>query len=118
MSKFQRITKNTLYTNYRSQDAFDEEPDLRLATLVTNRNTQFSNDFSAYGHIYSFKLYKHDDDLEVKSTIPETSLPSSVGAIFSGIDNNREEEEQEQKSIPSRKLSDCGDIQDILHDYI
>jgi hypothetical protein len=120
VSKFQRITENALHTNYGSQDAFDEEPDLRLATLVANRNAQFSEDFSTYGHAYSFKSHEHDDDSEVKSTVLETSPPSSVGAIVSGIDDDREEEEEEQerKCVPSRKLNGCGDIQDILHDCV
>ena len=110
MSNFQRITENALHTNYGSQDAFDEEPDLRLATLVANRNAQFSDDFSTYGHAYSFKSHKHDDDSEVKSTVLETSPPSSVGAIANGMDDDGEEaEEQERKSLSSRKLNDCGD---------
>ncbi|KAJ6016366.1 hypothetical protein N7540_010957 [Penicillium herquei] len=36
VANFQRITENAFHTNYRSQDAFGEEPDLRLATLVAN----------------------------------------------------------------------------------
>jgi hypothetical protein len=57
------------------------------------------------------KSHEHDDDSEVKSTVPETSPPSSVGAIVSGMDDDgEEEEEQERKPIPSRKLNGCGDI--------
>jgi hypothetical protein len=125
VSKFQRITENALHTNYGSQDAFDEEPDLRLATLVANRNARFSDDFSTYGHAYSFKSHEHDDDSEIKSTVPELSPPSSVDAIVGGINDDGEEEEeeeeeeiQERKSVPSRKLDSCSDIQDILHDCV
>ncbi|KAJ5318544.1 hypothetical protein N7476_004964 [Penicillium atrosanguineum] len=94
VAKFQRITENALRTNYGSQDAFDEEPDLR------------------------FKSHEHDDDSEVKSTVPQTSPPSSVGGIVGGMDDDEQEEEQERRSVPSRKLSGCGDIQDILHDCV
>lgn len=118
MSRFQRFTENALHTNYGSQDAFDEEPDLRLATLVANRNAQFSDDFSTYGHAYSFKSHEHDDDSEVKSTAPKTSPSSSVRGIFGDVDDNREVEEQERKFVTSRKLSVCSDIQDILHDCV
>ncbi|GAA92339.1 dynamin [Aspergillus luchuensis IFO 4308] len=38
-----RITENALQTKYGSQDAFDDEPELRLATLVANRNALFSD---------------------------------------------------------------------------
>lgn len=120
VSKFQRVTENALNTNYGSQDAFDEEPDLRLATLVANRNAQFSDEFSTHGHVYGFKSHEHDDDSDIQPTIPETSPPSSVGAIVNGMDDDREQEEewQERNSVPSRKLNTCGDIQDILHDCV
>lgn len=71
MSKFQRITENTLHTNYGSQDAFDKEPDLWLATLVANRNAQFSDDFSGYGHAYNFKSHEHDDDNELLAELDD-----------------------------------------------
>lgn len=120
MAKFQRLTENALHTNYGSQDAFDEEPNLRLATLVANRNAQFSEDFSTYGHVYGFKSHEHEEDSEIKSTVPETSPPSSVGAniIGSDDDDGGGDEEEERKSVPSRKLNSCDDIQDILHDCV
>lgn len=118
VSKFQRITENALHTNYGSQDAFDEEPDLRLATLVANRNVEFSDDFSSQGHAYSFKSHGHDDDSENRPNITATSPPSSVGACIGIDDEGIEEEQEERKSVPSRKLSSCGDIEDILHDRV
>ncbi|KAJ5175445.1 uncharacterized protein N7482_001322 [Penicillium canariense] len=113
VAKFQRITENALHTNYGSQDAFDDEPDLRLATLVANRNAQFSADFALRGHMYNFKSHSHDDDPQSR----ESSPPSPTGAIMG------ESEEEEEgggggtcKSVPSRKLNVCQDIEDVLHD--
>jgi hypothetical protein len=68
VSKFQRITENALYTNYGSQDAFDEEPDLRLATLVANHNVEFSEDFSSQGHVYNFKSHGMMTTLKIDQT--------------------------------------------------
>ncbi|KAJ5472087.1 hypothetical protein N7539_008656 [Penicillium diatomitis] len=118
VSKFQRITEDALHTNYGAQDAFDEEPDLRLATKCANRNAQFSDDFSAYGHVYGFKSHEHDDDSEIRSTAKKTSPTSSVRVNIFGVDSDGEKEEKERKSIPSRKLNGCDDIQDILHDCV
>lgn len=116
VSKFQRITENALHTNYGSQDAFDEEADLRLATKVANRNVQFSDEFSSRGHVYCFKSHGHDDDSENQSNITATSPPSSVGACV-GMDFDGVEEELEN-CVPSRKLNSCSDIEDILHDPV
>ncbi|KAJ6107631.1 hypothetical protein N7523_008954 [Penicillium sp. IBT 18751x] len=96
--KFRNVLKNanghlkTLEKSVGPLNAFDEEPNLRLVTLVTNRNTQFSDEFSTYGYIYSFKSHKHEDDSEIKLTALETSLPSSVGAIISGKKKNNRSE--------------------------
>ncbi|KAJ6020189.1 hypothetical protein N7499_003485 [Penicillium canescens] len=116
-SKFQRITENALHTNYGLQDAFDEEPDLRLgATLVANRNAQFSDDFCSQGHVYCFKSHGHDDNTENQPNTTATSPPSSVRTCI-GTDIEGVEEEHEN-SVPSRKLNSCSDIEDILHDRV
>lgn len=109
VSKFQRITENSLTTNYGIQNVFDEEPDLRLATLVANRNAEFSDDFATRGHVYGFISHGHDDESESR---PATSpaISSGSGLVGSEADN------EEHNSIPSRKLKSCSDIQDILHD--
>lgn len=112
------------HTNYGSQNAFDEEPDLRLATLVANRNAQFSDDFSARGHVYGFMSHDHDHDNDSDgqgNPAAVTSQTSSVCAVNGATDDGDEEvkeEEEEDSSIPSRKLSSCSDIEDILHDCV
>ncbi|KAJ5108261.1 hypothetical protein N7456_004936 [Penicillium angulare] len=114
VAKFQRITENALHTNYGSQDAFDNERDLRLATLVANRNAQLAEDFEFRGHVYTFKSHSHDDDLENRKDPPT----SPTGTVANGIDNEEEKEEEEEicNSVPSRKISICHDIEDVLRD--
>jgi len=118
VSRFQRITENALHTNYGSQNVFDEEPDLRLATLVANRNAQFSDDFAAQGHVYGFMSHGHDNDSDGQGNIAVASLTSSVpplaGATDDDDDDEVKDEEEEGISFPSRKLNSCSDIEDIL----
>ncbi|KAF9237280.1 hypothetical protein DTO012A7_8996 [Penicillium roqueforti] len=110
VSKFQRITEDALHTNHGSQDAFDDEADLRLATLVANRNAQFPDDFSSRGHVYCFNSHGHDDDSENQSSTTATS--ACVGIDF------HEVEEERENFVPNRKLNNCSDIEDILHDPV
>lgn len=119
VSKFQRITENALQTNYGLQDAFDEEPDLRLATSVANRNALFSDEVSTWGHAYGFMSHTHDDDSDSQDDRAVASLTSSVCAQtgHKEVDND-DINEEERRSTLSRKLESCSDIEDILHDCV
>ncbi|KAJ5346870.1 uncharacterized protein N7506_000123, partial [Penicillium brevicompactum] len=117
-SKFQRITEMLFKQTTGSQDAFDEEPGLRLATLVANRNAQFSDDISSRGHLYCFMSHGHDDDSENQPNITATSPPSSVGACIGTDNEEAKAEREERESVTSRKMDSCSDIEDILHDRI
>ncbi|KAL2782703.1 hypothetical protein BJX66DRAFT_350552 [Aspergillus keveii] len=114
VAKFQRITEDALQTNYGSQDAFDDEADLRLATLVANRNGLLSDDFATRGHEYDFMSHKHDDDSDDQNNRGVSSPASSILAQTGRMN----EEEEEQRSVPSRKLGSCSDIGDNLHDCV
>ncbi|KAK4862607.1 hypothetical protein LT330_002740 [Penicillium expansum] len=118
VSKFQRITENALRTNYGSQDFFDEYPSLRLATLVANRNAQFSEELSTQGHVYCFKAHDHDDDSETDPKVSVISTPNSVGSQVGEDDYEDKEAYDELNSLPSRKIDICHDIEDILHDGV
>ncbi|KAB8238110.1 dynamin family protein [Aspergillus alliaceus] len=59
INKFQDITSHALSTNYGVDDAFDDHEDLRLATLIVTRDTEFSNDLSRYGHEYQFDVHEN-----------------------------------------------------------
>lgn len=119
VSKFQRITEDALRTNYGSQNAFDKEPKLRLATLVANRNAQFCDEVSVQGHVYEFMSHSHDDDSEAQ---PNPAVPSPASSVCAQVGAANEDEEgksdDEHSSIPSRKVNDCSEIEDILHDCV
>lgn len=119
VSKFQRITEDALHTNYGSQNAFDEEPSLRLATLVANRNAQFCDEVSVRGHDYEFMSHSHDDDSEPQ---PNPAVPSPASSVCAQVGPTNEDEEgksdDEHNSTPSRKVNGCSEIEDILHDCV
>ncbi|PYH80583.1 dynamin [Aspergillus uvarum CBS 121591] len=117
VSKFKQITENALQTNYGSQDAFDDEPDLRLATVVANRNALFSDEISTRGHTFAFMSHNHDDDSDTPRSGKAVSPTSSVRAQTGHLDDD-DDDEDERNSIPSRKVKSCSDIEDILHDCI
>jgi hypothetical protein len=118
VSKFQRITENALHTNYGSLDSFDEHQSLRLATLVANRNAQFSDEVSNQGHVYCFNAHDRDDDSENDPKTSVTSPPSSVGTQVGEDEDEEKEAYNDINSVPSRKINICHDIEDILHDSI
>ncbi|KAL8718451.1 MAG: hypothetical protein Q9225_004417 [Loekoesia sp. 1 TL-2023] len=53
-ARFQRLTTWALEARYGSDDAFEERLNLRLATLVVNRNAVFSHDMWQHGHTINF----------------------------------------------------------------
>ncbi|KAJ5772460.1 hypothetical protein N7520_002989 [Penicillium odoratum] len=117
VSKFQRITENALTTNYGTQDVFEEQPLLRLATLVANRNADLSDDFATSGHVYNFNSHAHDDDLENKNptvttasgtaTTVTSKTSSQIPTALMADDRGRD--------IPSRRVNTCTEIGHILH---
>lgn len=108
ISKFQRVTEDALHTNYGRLSVFDEEPDLRLATLVANRNTKFSEEFAEHGHVYSFTSHDHESDSELQSTFV---MNPGKGPLST-------EQNEVSDSIKSRETKARSDIEDILEEPV
>ncbi|KAJ5443491.1 uncharacterized protein N7458_007363 [Penicillium daleae] len=112
VATFQDITQQALTAHYGVHKIFDD-PELRLATLVAVRNTDFADDHTTRGHEYAFK-------------------PESGGMNNNKGDGDKGDEEDsgagpEQKidvdngrswtlDISSRKVAECGDLHEILHE--
>ncbi|KGO75236.1 Dynamin [Penicillium italicum] len=62
VSAFQELTQQALATNYGLNDIFDEDKDLRLATLVSLRNDVFSHNLAHHGHTYTFRSNPEETD--------------------------------------------------------
>lgn len=60
VSAFQEITLHAIATNYVAHEIFDGNQSVRLATLISNRNSDFSDDLQACGHTYAFRSEKKD----------------------------------------------------------
>ena len=113
VSKFQEVTQHALGTNYGFHKIFETDQKARLATLVAARNAKFSDDLATRGHQYSF----HPDNSDEESTAEaEDSESESSG------DDESEETEQvstqsttSQYALMSREVTDCEELQDILH---
>ncbi|WXC51015.1 hypothetical protein QX201_010720 [Fusarium graminearum] len=101
-SMFQNITRAALDADYSTHQAFEDD-DLRLITEVVNTTDEFTFDFEACGHTYSFemlnrtKLFLHG--------FPQTT--------FSDSEDEEKEDNNEESSISS-DLNLFPDLEDIL----
>ncbi|KAB8077608.1 hypothetical protein BDV29DRAFT_153477 [Aspergillus leporis] len=99
ISSFQTITSHALSSNYSSNDHFDKEEALRLATNVVNRNEMFSNDMAQWGHEFDFGI----DDYR------ETNIPESAA-----LTDLSDDDLFSSNSLATRKVDPMPDIEDIL----
>ncbi|KAB8263271.1 P-loop containing nucleoside triphosphate hydrolase protein [Aspergillus pseudonomiae] len=98
MSKFQEITSQALSTSYGENDIFDDHMDLRLATMVVNRDTVFAEDLDRYGHEYNFKTNgKRNPD---SSDADSTTAPS--------------DEPGDQNEVQTRKTDSMSELDDVV----
>lgn len=97
---FQELTAQALAARY-SNDLFDECLELRLATLLWNRNDEFKEDMARYGHKYSF------------------ASADGSGNKESGISaKNGLNGEKDTKSgvVSPRKEDNLAELEGVLHD--
>jgi hypothetical protein len=99
ISSFQTITSHALSSNYSSNDHFDKEEALRLATNVVNRNEMFSNDMAQWAHEFDFGI----DDYR------ETDIPESAA-----LTDLSDDDLFSSNSLATRKVDPMPDIEDIL----
>ncbi|KAJ5186301.1 hypothetical protein N7449_011065 [Penicillium cf. viridicatum] len=107
VSAFQEITQHALATNYGVNDAFDEDKDLRLATLVSVRNDVFSHDIAHCGHTYTFRSKPEETDNSVDDREGRRSNPTDT--------ENPQNIMQSRKSWDSTRGTSVEDLDDILH---
>ncbi|KAL8917694.1 MAG: hypothetical protein Q9172_005722 [Xanthocarpia lactea] len=76
--RFQTMTTQALEAHYYSDDAFDSRPSLKLATIVVERNENFSDDIWRHGHTMKFSQEATGDDLE---SLVDSDAESEEGMI-------------------------------------
>ncbi|OJJ30575.1 hypothetical protein ASPWEDRAFT_187956 [Aspergillus wentii DTO 134E9] len=103
ITEFQEITAQVLATNY-SNDLFDDNEQLRLATVLRNRNNVFKEDLTQFGHEYRFAT-------------ADTESPPSVGLPDKTSSGTKpENDEKKIEAIKVRKTKDWLELEGILHD--
>ncbi|TQB69135.1 hypothetical protein MPDQ_002318 [Monascus purpureus] len=95
ISSFQEATMQALGSNYGANNIFDDNQDLRLATVVVNRDIAFAEDLERWGHEYSF------------------DANDPVKPVYSSEDESDEEYEE---WTSTRKKEGISELEDILHD--
>lgn len=116
-SRFQRKVSLSVDAKYGSDELFDNM-DLRLATLISTRNEQFSHDMSYGGHEYQFwiseatgkmaDLEEGDDTGDSEVSTPSNSASSSSSASSSNSNS------YSGMTFSIRKLIECEDIEEFL----
>lgn len=101
-TRFQRLVSQSIDAKYGSDGIFDNLQ-LRLATLITERNATFSDELARHGQQYHFTTSQssslHDEDLPpALSWEPVDSVPSTSESTFE-----------------VRKRTDGGEVEEILH---
>ncbi|KAJ5998589.1 hypothetical protein N7451_006399 [Penicillium sp. IBT 35674x] len=107
VSEFQKITQHALCTNYGAYDIFVKQ-EARLATLISNRNAQFCDDMSDFGHEYAFKT----ECLALAQGEPTASVAEE--SLQSNIDNSESKESNLSGFTESRKFPDLEELDEIL----
>ncbi|KGO54813.1 Dynamin [Penicillium expansum] len=106
VSGFQEITQQALATNYGVNDMFDEDKDLRLATLVSLRNDVFSHNLAHYGHTYTFRSKPEETD---------DSVDDRQERRNDAADTESQNVMQSRKSWDPTRDTSVEDLGEILH---
>jgi hypothetical protein len=122
VSSFQEITQLALTTNYSVRDIFDTDVDVRLATLISNRNLSFAEHVTKSGHEFTFTTKTQT----VERTREEVQGSESMSESESESESNSEETDvgvqppkrDEGDCVRSRRVQEDEDLQDILHNTV
>jgi hypothetical protein len=104
-TEFQRITSHALDAKYGGDDVFDQNPSLRLATMVVKRNETFSNAVEANGHTFHFTSAPPREGKESKDA---DSWGLSVVPARRSL----------RQGVNVREAENHPDLEDILFDSI
>ncbi|KAL1999666.1 hypothetical protein VTN02DRAFT_4193 [Thermoascus thermophilus] len=103
MTEFQDTTTQALRTDYGANDLFDEDENLRLATILVNRNQSFSDDISQWGHEYRFASADMAKD-------PATAVKKE------GENEQEGQKEATKGGVSVRKMESLPELEEILYD--
>ncbi|CAG8057972.1 unnamed protein product [Penicillium nalgiovense] len=116
VSSFQKITQLALAANYSLDDIFDADQDVRLATLVSSRNVEFSDHVSTWGHEFAFTDGSQIEEIpapELSEGLEESAEPS-----LKSTEELQPAKQHGVSFISSRRIQEDEEVQEILHNAV
>lgn len=111
VSSFQKLTQLALTTNYSVDGIFDTDPEVRLATRISNRNLSFADLVSEWGHEFAFKA-------EASDTVSQLPLEEENPLSCQTNGKVRLPTPSVLERIQSREVEGDDDVQDILYEAV
>ena len=102
--QFQKLSGEALLCNYGCTDAFDQYPNLRLATAVVNRSKQMADTIAMKGHTFHFEA--EDED--------ESGTFDDVGSLVVNISALCTEDGDAEGVVDIRTVEDHPDLEDLV----
>lgn len=102
--QFQKVSGEALLSNYGYTDAFDQYPNLRLATAVVNRSKQMSDTFAMKGHTFQFEA---GDEAE-------SGALDDVGSLVVDISDLDIEDGNAGGVVDIRTIEDHPELEDLV----
>ncbi|MCJ1386401.1 hypothetical protein MMC17_009527 [Xylographa soralifera] len=107
-TRFQEVTALALGAKYGADDLFDNNPSLRLATAVVNRNEVLSEVAEKRGHTYEFKN-------GILSEVEKDEL--SVQGDVSSVEDDDDDDVDVDVDVDVTRLTDSHpELEDIMHE--
>lgn len=102
-TKYQELCREALLSNYGRTDVFDQNPKLRLATVVVNRSDQMSDVIATKGHTFHFEAKVEESD----SSDGAKYLINDFGAINIKDSNSN-------GTVETRTVPDHSDLEGLV----
>lgn len=111
-TRFQSTAFLALTAHYGADDLFDEDPHLKLATAVVDRNEIFADDVWKLGHtmVFSQEIESSDHEDSVEEVEDDNAEDSNEGT------EDDDAEDADEQSPRVRHTGPESDLDDILHD--
>ena len=116
-TRYQSTAFLALTAHYGADDLFDDDPHLKLATAVVDRNEIFADDVWKLGHTMAFsqdiESSDHEDPVE---EIEDHDAEASIKGTEEDDADDDDAEDADEQSPRIRHTGPEPDLDDILHD--
>lgn len=109
--EFQRIVSLALDAKYGGDAVFDQNPSLKLATMVVNRNETFSEAVEANGHTFCFSTARPSDGMG-------GDVESSVAVLGEALQYDKKGSIRPDDAVNLRTTENHPDLEEILYHQV